>query len=291
MRRKMYLAGAAAVVAGAAVWVSRSRGSASAGVPGVLPGRIGSWVNAYLFRPLHAVAAGALDLQPDDDLLDVACGAGYFLTESASHVGHVAGVDLSEPTVGLARRRLADRIAAGTAEIVMGDAGALPWEDGRFSAVTCMGAFPMFPDPERSLAEMCRVLRPGGRAVIDMNPRVPEGTESHLSRGPAGQFRVWNDADVRRMMEAAGFERRDHPRADGRRQPPRQPAGPARLRSGRGNGRRGREARARPALGRREGRGGHRRPLTVGPDSAPGSAPGASLRLAGMGRAPGGRGP
>ena len=206
MRRMVFLAGAAAVVAGAAVWVSRSRGAASAGVPGVLPGRIGSWVNAYLDRPLHAAIAGLVDLQPDDDLLDVACGAGYFLTESASHVGHVAGVDLSEPKVGLARRRLADRIAAGTAEIRQGDAGALPWEDGRFSAVTCSDAFPFFPDPDRALAEMCRVLRPGGRAVIDMNPTVPEGTESHRMRGPGGEGWAWNDADVRRMMEAAGFD-------------------------------------------------------------------------------------
>jgi SAM-dependent methyltransferase len=205
MRRMLFLAGSAAVVAGAAVLVARSRGAASAGVPGVLPGSLGAWVNAYLGRPLHAAVAGLVDLQPDDDLLDVACGAGYFLTESASHVGHVAGVDLSEPRVELARRRLADRIAAGTAEVRQGDAGALPWEDARFSAVTCTDAFPFFPDPDRALAEMCRVLRPGGRAVVDVNPRIPEGTESRVMRGPGGRFRVWNDTDVRRMTEAAGF--------------------------------------------------------------------------------------
>jgi SAM-dependent methyltransferase len=121
-------------------------------------------------------------------------------------VGHVAGVDLSEPKVGLARRRLADRIAAGTVEVVQGDAGALPWEDDRFTVVACIDAFPFFPDPGRALAEMCRVLRPGGRAVIDMNPRVPEGTESHLLRGPGGQLWAWNDADVRRMTASAGFD-------------------------------------------------------------------------------------
>ena len=206
MRKMVFLAGSAAVVAGAAVVVGRSRAAASASVPGVLSGALGAWVNAYLGRPLHAAVAGLVDLQPDDDLLDVACGAGYFLTESASHVGRVAGVDLSEPRVELARRRLADRIAGGTAEIRQGDAGALPWEDAGFSAVTCTDAFPFFPDPDRALAEMCRVLRPGGRAVVDMNPRVPEGTESHLGRGPAGQFWVWNDADVQRMLEAAGFD-------------------------------------------------------------------------------------
>jgi SAM-dependent methyltransferase len=202
----VFLAGAAAVATGAAVWVARSRGEASAGVQGVLPGRLGSWINAYLDRPLHAAVARSLDLQPDDELLDVACGAGYFLTESASHVGYVAGLDLSEPKVELARWRLGDRIAAGTAEVKKGDAGALPWEVGRFTAISCSDAFAFFPDPDHALAEMCRVLRPGGRAVVDMNPRVPGGTESHLFRGPAGQVWVWNDADVRRMMAAAGFD-------------------------------------------------------------------------------------
>jgi SAM-dependent methyltransferase len=206
MRRMAFLAGAAGVVAGAVVLIGRSRGAAAVGVPGVLPGRLGSWVNAFLDRRLHAAIAGLVDLQPDDDLLDVACGAGYFLTESASHVGRVAGLDLSEPKVDLAGRRLADRIAAGTAEIKEGDAGALPWEDGRFSAVTCSDAFPFLPDPDRALAEMCRVLRPGGRAAIDMNPTVPEGTGSHRMRGPGGEFWAWNDADVRRKMEAAGFD-------------------------------------------------------------------------------------
>ena len=205
MRRMVVLASAVAVVASAAAWVRRSRGVVSTGGPGVMPGRIGSWINGYTDRPLRAAVARLLALQPDDDLLDVACGAGYFLTESASQVGHVTGIDLSGPKVELARRRLGARIAAGTAEVVEGDAGSLPWADGRFTAVACMDAFPFFPDPEGALAEMRRVLRPGGRAVIDVNPRIPEGTESHALRGVGGRFMAWNDADVRRMVEAAGF--------------------------------------------------------------------------------------
>ena len=206
MRRMVFLAGAAAVVAGAVVLGQQVAGRGVGRRPGCPARPSGQLDQRVPGSAAPCGVAGAVDLQPDDDLLDVACGAGYFLTESASHVGHVAGLDLSEPKVDLAGRRLADRIAAGTAEVVKGDAGALPWEDGRFTAVTCSDAFPFFPDPERALAEMCRVLRPGGRAVIDMNPRVPEGTESHRMRGPGGQFWAWNDADVRRMTEAAGFD-------------------------------------------------------------------------------------
>jgi SAM-dependent methyltransferase len=206
MRRLVLAAGVVGILGGA-LWARRARRSEGPKVPGVLPGRLGSWVNAYLDRPFHAEIARMLDLRADDELLDVACGAGYFLTRSASHVRHVAGLDLSGPKVEIARRRLADRIAAGSAEIVQGEAGSLPWEDARFTALSCMDAFPFFPQPDRALAEMCRVLRPGGRVVVDVNPTVPEGVDSHMFRGPAGRFWAWNDTDVRHKLEAAGFER------------------------------------------------------------------------------------
>jgi len=105
--------------------------------------------------------------------------------------------------LGLARQRLADRIAAGTAEIVQGDAVALPWEDGRFSPVTCMAAFESFPEPQRALSEMHRVLRPGGRSVLTIGWKVDETKRTGVT--DASGFWVWGEADARRMMEGAGF--------------------------------------------------------------------------------------
>ena len=171
------------------------------GTPGAMPGLIGSRVNAWMHRPVYAMMADALDLQPDDDLLDVACGSGDFLAGHASRAYHVAGLDLSGGKVSLARRRLADRVAAGTAEIVVGDAAALPWADGRFSLITSMDAFPFFPEPGRALAEMRRVLRPGGRAVLGFGWKVAAGTKPHAVLG----HRMWDEAEVRRMTGAAGF--------------------------------------------------------------------------------------
>jgi SAM-dependent methyltransferase len=174
-------------------------------VPGNLPGGgIGSALNTWLNRPLYRLVAEALHLGPEDELLDVACGEGAFLAEYAPDVRYVAGIDLAETKVGLARRRLAERIAAGTAEVVKGDAGALPWGDGRFSVATCMDAFPLFPAPEPVLGEICRVLRPGGRAAMQIGWKVAEGTEAHKILG--GMSWVWNEADVRRMAGEAGFD-------------------------------------------------------------------------------------
>jgi ubiquinone/menaquinone biosynthesis C-methylase UbiE len=154
-------------------------------------------------RRLYEAAADELDLQLDDDLLDVGCGAGVFLADSAAGVRYVAGVDASQIQVGMARQRLAERIAAGAAEIVLGDAAALPWQDGRFSAIASLNCLKFVPDPDQALREMHRVLRPGGRVVHMTDPPITDPAKS----GKVDAFGIWqwSAADSREMMEQAGF--------------------------------------------------------------------------------------
>ena len=204
MRRAVVMVGAGAALAGVAALAVRSRGAipedAQFGAP---PGRQVSRFNTWTSRPAYRQVADDLELGPDDALLDVGCGWGGFLVEHGSRVRSVAGLDRSAEKVRLARERLAERITEGTAEVVLGDAGALPWEDARFGVVSCMDAFALFSAPERVLSEMCRVLRPGGRAAMQIGWRVADGTETHKI---LGTFWVWDEAEVRRMTEAAGFD-------------------------------------------------------------------------------------
>ena len=214
MRRLTARAAVAAIAAGLIVVAPRLRGTtwtswftklawSWAGVPSGPLGWISSnWTMPVLHAPIYPVMARELDLQPDDDLLEVACGSGVFLATQAAHVRHVAGLDLSDIQVGLARRRLVDRIAAGTAEIVTGSAAELPWEDGRFSVVTCMDSVEAFPNPGSAMAEMYRVLRPGGRAVVSLGAKVDDGTQTHQVLEAVW---VWSEDDARRLVEEAGF--------------------------------------------------------------------------------------
>ena len=151
----------------------------------------------------YPAVADALQLSPDDDLLELGCGSAGFLAGQADRVHRVAGIDLSDIQVGLARKRLGERIAAGTAEIVHGDAAALPWPDASFTVVTCMSVFEAFPDPSGVVAEVFRVLRPGGRAVLNIGERVEPGTQTHRVLNDSAW--VWAEEDVRRMVEQAGF--------------------------------------------------------------------------------------
>lgn len=212
--RGIVMVGAAAATAGALALAPRARGTtwtewfarifrSWAGVPSGPLGYIHShWTMPRMHGPMYAVMAEALDLRPEDELLEIACGSGVFLARHATMASYIAGLDLSDLQVDLARERLAERIAAGTAEIVKGDAADLPWQDGRFSAVTCMGSMGLFPDTPPVLAEVLRVLRPGGRAVLEMGVRLPEGAETYRRMD---SFWYWNEADARRLVEEAGF--------------------------------------------------------------------------------------
>jgi tRNA/tmRNA/rRNA uracil-C5-methylase (TrmA/RlmC/RlmD family) len=78
-------------------------------------------------KSIYKNVAKVLELQPEDDLLDVACGNGYFLKKYALNVHNVAGLDLSELAVKLAAKKNKERVAARTAEFVQGDASKLSW--------------------------------------------------------------------------------------------------------------------------------------------------------------------
>lgn len=177
--------------------------SAFWGVPSGPVGWVGARVLPFVAARLYAVAAAELDLKPEDELLDVGCGAGMLLGHHATAQRFVAGIDASPIQVELARERLAERIAARTAQIVLGDATALPWPDGRFSAVASVNCLKFLPDPDQALREMHRVLRPGGRLVHLTDPPITDPEKS--GEVDAFGIRQWSADLSRQMMQQAGF--------------------------------------------------------------------------------------
>jgi ubiquinone/menaquinone biosynthesis C-methylase UbiE len=114
-------------------------------------------------QELQLEALGALDPGTEDRLLDVGCGSGAAVRAAAATVAHAVGVDLSQGMIDRARE------LAGTTpnvEFSVADAEALPFEDATFTALLCTTSFHHYPNPERAVAEMARVLTPDGRIVI-----------------------------------------------------------------------------------------------------------------------------
>ena len=155
-------------------------------------------------KSIYSKVAKVLELRPEDDLLEVGCGNGYFLKKYASHVHSVAGLDLSELSVKMAKEKHRDRIKAETAEFVQGEASQLPWEDGKFSVVITMGSFIAFPKPLESLKEMRRVLRPGGRVLVSIEWNAEDGLDHTREVKGYGMW-LWTEDDVRTVMKEAGF--------------------------------------------------------------------------------------
>jgi len=145
-----------------------------------------------------------LELKPDDDLLDVACGSGHFLSKYAADARTVTGLDLSEVGIEMARKNNAKRVAAGTAEFVQADASEFPWEAGRFSVVTEMSCLALFSEPVETLKEMHRVLRPGGRMVLCIPLNAEDGKDHSRVFRKYG-YRIWSEHEVRALVREAGF--------------------------------------------------------------------------------------
>ena len=104
-------------------------------------------------------------LDPHMIILDVACGAGHVAEEAAPFVHQVVGVDLTPALLRLGAERLS---RSGVRNVLLqeGDATRLPFVDASFDMVLCRSAAHHFPYPERLVAEMNRVCRPGGRVVV-----------------------------------------------------------------------------------------------------------------------------
>jgi ubiquinone/menaquinone biosynthesis C-methylase UbiE len=97
--------------------------------------------------------------------IDLACGPGTYTRPLASRVRHAIGADLTPAMVEKARAEAA-RDGIANIEFVCADIYALPFADGAAGIVSCGYAFHHMTDPARALAEMARVLQPGGRVAI-----------------------------------------------------------------------------------------------------------------------------
>ena len=114
-------------------------------------------------RAAAARMAAALDVPPGGGLIDVGCGGGAVLYAMRLRPARVVGVDPSAPSLALARAALPDAL------FLPGQADALPVPSGQFDGALSCGVALYFPDlayTRRALAEMVRVLRPGGRGLL-----------------------------------------------------------------------------------------------------------------------------
>ncbi|WP_126555309.1 class I SAM-dependent methyltransferase [Dictyobacter kobayashii] len=113
-----------------------------------------------------------LELRPNLNILDLACGTGFPLFELAQMHGascQVTGVDIWKSAIERARLK-AKAAQCSNVQLVEADATRLPFEDGSFDLIISNLGINNFPAPDAVLAECFRVSKPGARLVLTTNP-------------------------------------------------------------------------------------------------------------------------
>src|SRR4029434_1669463 len=109
---------------------------------------------------------------PDTRALDVATGTGRAALALAQDGGQVIGIDLVPAMLHVAREKAADRTLSNVV-FAVANARQLPFDDGTFDVLVCLRFFHIIPHPLRRaiVVEMLRVVRPGGKLVLEfVNP-------------------------------------------------------------------------------------------------------------------------
>jgi SAM-dependent methyltransferase len=167
-----------------------------------------------------------LGLRSGDKVLDLGCGFGRHAFEAARRGASVVALDAGRDEVeGVAATFAAmvdaGELSAGTlhANVVQGDALALPFPDGTFDRVICSEVLEHIPDDVAAMRELTRVLRPGGTMAITVPRFGPELLNWALSdeyhNVPGGHIRIYRRSVLTERLISTGLVATGHHYAHG----------------------------------------------------------------------------
>ena len=171
------------------------------------------WLGRYLLRgmnlshsPLTDWGLKGVEIAKDATILDVGCGGGRTLQKLAARTtGKLFGVDFSKASVAATRATNARAVADGRLEVRHASVSQLPFDDATFDLVTAVETHYYWPDLARDLAEVRRVLKPGGTAVLiaEVYRHPGSAIESFALKLMSGV--TLSPEQHRAALEAAGF--------------------------------------------------------------------------------------
>jgi SAM-dependent methyltransferase len=166
-----------------------------------------------------------LGLVPGDRVLDVGAGFGRHVFECARRGVDVVALDYAEDEVVQTRATLGGMVEAGEIDldrfkgVLRGDATKLPFADDSFDVVITSEVLEHIQDDVTAIAEMVRVLKPGGHFAATVPAWLPEkinwmlSDEYHAPKSEGGHVRIYSATELSAKLRTAGLDVRGHHRA------------------------------------------------------------------------------
>lgn len=169
-----------------------------------LLGRIIAFIMARETWAANRQAIAALRVKERAHVLDVGCGHGRGLSALAVRAskGQVVGIDPSRLMVEIAAKRNRRLVKAGRVRVVVAGVETLPFPDGAFDKALCVHVVYFWPDLNVALAEMARVLKPGGRLALLFRTNA---NTAAVQSFPADVYRFPSLAEMVTALATAGF--------------------------------------------------------------------------------------
>ncbi|KYK34536.1 MAG: hypothetical protein AYK22_05255 [Thermoplasmatales archaeon SG8-52-3] len=155
-------------------------------------------------KEFYKNAIKAINPKKDDKYLEIGFGSGIFIKKHMTHVSKIAGIDHSEDMVKLASKINRKLVESGKAEFKQGNTLSLPWSDNEFTVVAAIEVFFFLNEPEKALKEILRVLKPGGRLIIEMAFNKDDGVD-HKKHIKKMDLKLYSGEEMKKLLKEAGF--------------------------------------------------------------------------------------
>ena len=158
-----------------------------------------------LSRRLYNKVALKIEKFKNEFILDLGCGTGFFLEILKDYKSKLYGADISPMMIKYAQQRVGNSV-----ELKVANCENLPWEDSAFDIIVCILSFHHYPNPDKSLDEMKRVLKKNGHITIaEMWYPAPLRYLTNLymksSFNRTGDVKVYSKYEWMNMLNTAGF--------------------------------------------------------------------------------------
>lgn len=146
------------------------------------------------------------NFEEGDVILDIGCGQGRFLEKVRSQNKNIScfGIDLSNEMI-----RIASEKSSENCHFNVGECDSLPYEKSSFSKIFCMNSFHHFPDPEKALSEISRVIKGNGEIIIGdvwLPPLVREAVNAFLPFTKTGDYRIYSKSEMEKLFNRYSFQ-------------------------------------------------------------------------------------